>query len=226
MRNTTKERSRYIRCTTACALAGTVLIGQRASAQSTPELPADDHALVAQLLKRVEELEQQVKALRQSNSDVPQGDAVGTAEATSEQEPTAPADASGEMHDSDVPSGAGLKIRGFADIDFHTIQGDSAPNTFLLGQLDLLLTSRLSDEFSFVGEVVLEANEANAFGIDIERMMLQYAPSNYFKVSAGRYHTAIGYYNTAYHHGNWFQTTGARLSRFWTRQRFSDLAVC
>ena len=29
-------------------------------------------------------------------------------------------------------------------------------------------------------------------------------------MSLGRYHTAIGYYNTAYHHGTWFQTATGR----------------
>ena len=34
----------------------------------------------------------------------------------------------------------------------------------------------------------------------------------------GRYHTSIGYYNTAYHHGKWFQTAVGRPFLF----RFED----
>ena len=40
--------------------------------------------------------------------------------------------------------------------------------------------------------------------------MLQYSYNDYFNLSVGRYHTAIGYYNTAYHHSTWFQTTTGR----------------
>ena len=31
-----------------------------------------------------------------------------------------------------------------------------------------------------------------------------------FNVAVGRYHTAIGYYNNAYHHGKWLQTAAER----------------
>ena len=39
---------------------------------------------------------------------------------------------------------------------------------------------------------------------------MAYRPSRYFNISGGRYHTSIGYYNTAYHHGTWFQTATGR----------------
>jgi hypothetical protein len=41
-------------------------------------------------------------------------------------------------------------------------------------------------------------------------LLLQYSPNDLFKLSAGRYHTAIGYYNTAYHHSTWLQTATGR----------------
>ena len=40
--------------------------------------------------------------------------------------------------------------------------------------------------------------------------MLSYSPNDFFSASVGRYHTGIGYYNTAYHHGTWFQTATGR----------------
>ena len=46
--------------------------------------------------------------------------------------------------------------------------------------------------------------------MDLERYLLQFSPNDYFNVSAGRYHTAIGYYNTAYHHSTWLQTATGR----------------
>jgi len=50
----------------------------------------------------------------------------------------------------------------------------------------------------------------NTFNAKLERLMLSYSPSDFFSASVGRYHTGIGYYNTAYHHGTWFQTATGR----------------
>ena len=113
-----------------------------------------------------------------------------------------------------------LRIRGFGDISLH---GDTQPGdttSFSLGQLDLFVTSDVSDKFKFLSEIVFEAGptniygnvagEPNSFGVDIERYLLQYSHNDYFNISAGRVHTAIGYYNTAYHHSSWLQTTTGR----------------
>jgi hypothetical protein len=99
-----------------------------------------------------------------------------------------------------------LGIRAFGDVDFRSLQHDELPNTFHLGQLDLFLSSKLSDTLSVVGELVAEAGDDNVITADVERLLLQYTPNEYLSVSAGRYHTAIGYYNAAYHHGLIFQT--------------------
>jgi hypothetical protein len=53
-------------------------------------------------------------------------------------------------------------------------------------------------------------DQTNSLGVDIERYQLTYKQNEYFQISAGRYHSAIGYYNTAYHHGTWFGTATGR----------------
>jgi len=58
--------------------------------------------------------------------------------------------------------------------------------------------------------LILAANQQNQFTFEIHRLLLKYQPNDYFSLSVGRYHTAIGYYNTAYHHGSWFQTAADR----------------
>jgi hypothetical protein len=106
-----------------------------------------------------------------------------------------------------------LRIRGYTDVNLHgsTPKGDSASTTaFSLGQVNLFVTSDVSDKFKFLSEIVFEAGTDNVFGVDIERMLLTYSFNDYFNVSVGRYHTAIGYYNTAYHHSTWFQTATGR----------------
>jgi hypothetical protein len=79
-----------------------------------------------------------------------------------------------------------------------------------LGQLDLFITSQLADNWNVLAETVIEADDENHFGIELERLLLQYTPREYFNLAVGRYHTAIGYYNTAYHHGTWLQTAVGR----------------
>lgn len=118
-----------------------------------------------------------------------------------------------------------LRIRGFADVDLHGDNyhpagqpGDTT--SFSLGELNLFVTSDISDRFRFLSEIVFEAGPdntygvvqsgANEFGVDIERYLLTYSFNDYFNLSAGRYHTAIGYYNTAFHHSTWLQTTTGR----------------
>jgi hypothetical protein len=44
----------------------------------------------------------------------------------------------------------------------------------------------------------------------VERSILRYDFDDAIKVSVGRYHTPVGYWNTAFHHGTWLQTTVSR----------------
>jgi hypothetical protein len=113
-----------------------------------------------------------------------------------------------------------LRIRGFSDITFHgndhihdTPQCQAYtcfPSSFTIGQVNLFVTSDLSERFKFLSEIVFESDEFNNFGVDLERMLLQYSQNDYLNIAVGRFHTAIGYYNTAYHHSTWFQTTTGR----------------
>jgi hypothetical protein len=128
-----------------------------------------------------------------------------------------------------------LRIRGFGDISLHgdTQKGDTT--SFTLGQLDLFVTSDLSEKFRFLSEIVLEGGpdniygvtrgESNTFSVDVERYLLQYSLNDYLNISAGRGHTAIGYYNTAYHHSTWLQTTTDRPFLFEFEDRGGILPI-
>jgi hypothetical protein len=106
-----------------------------------------------------------------------------------------------------IPTGVpSLKIRGFSNILWSGSDQKGTTNSFALGQTDLFITSVLSRRIDMLSEVVFEADTSNNMGVDLERLLLRYSFNDYFKVSAGRYHTAIGFYNTAYHHSTWMQT--------------------
>lgn len=133
-----------------------------------------------------------------------------------------------------------LRIRGFGDVtlhgdNYHPSGQPGDKTAFSLGQLDLFVTSDVSDKFRFLSEIVFEAGPdniygqttgtANTFGVDVERYLLQYSHNDYFNLSAGRYHTAIGYYNTAYHHSTWLQTTTDRPLMFQFEDRGGILPI-
>ena len=105
-----------------------------------------------------------------------------------------------------------LVIKGFGDINYRYRGQDSedVPNTFSLGQLDLFMTSALSDSLSVLAEVVVESEDNESAKIEVERYQIKYSASDWLNVVLGRMHTALGHWNQTYHHGTWFQTTTSR----------------
>jgi hypothetical protein len=109
-----------------------------------------------------------------------------------------------------TPTYPTLQFHGFGDITYHadTLKGDH--NEVTLGEFDFFLSSQLSPDMSVLSETVISADETNFDGIEIERLMFSWTPSDYLNVDVGRYHTHVGYYNTEYHHGTWFQVATNR----------------
>jgi hypothetical protein len=231
--------------------------------QQADGAPAADKEMLQLLLKRIDQLEARVKQLEAEKqqgstvdsaaprrvvehlpgpssaaSDIPT--AVARQSAAS-QEPSSSAPDSDQTQSDNMMaermdvSKTLLRIRGFGDISLHgdTQKGDTT--SFSLGQLDLFVTSDVSDKFRFLSEIVFEGGpdkiygttegETNTFGVDVERYLLQYSHNDYFNLSAGRGHTAIGYYNTAYHHSSWLQTTTGRPFLFEFEDRGGILPV-
>ena len=117
-----------------------------------------------------------------------------------------------ELADADAATAAEPKFRVhlFGDVKFSAIDSTRARNGFALGQFDLFGQSQLSDRLSVLTEATLTALPRNTFNARLERLLVTYWANDRFIASAGRYHSSIGYYNTAYHHGSWFQTAVGR----------------
>src|SRR6267154_67832 len=80
-------------------------------------------------------------------------------------------------------------------------------------QFILHISSPLSEKVSVFGETSFTAQTtptATVYNVDVERLLIRYDYNDFFKLSFGRYHTPINYWNTAFHHGLWLQTTIAR----------------
>jgi hypothetical protein len=99
-----------------------------------------------------------------------------------------------------------LQIRGFGDVDFSATDQKGTNSGFNLGQLDLHLASALSQKISYFAEITFNAHPTD-YTLEVERSIIRYDYNDYFKLSFGRYHTPIGYWNTAFHHGAWLETT-------------------
>ena len=199
----------------------TILVALLASApalfaQQPASLPSDDHQLVMQLVQRVNELEAEVRRLRSAAPNT-------ILAATPAQAVVAPAPVAaptvaspsatqtmGSMPNMTLPDIPGLQFRGFTDVGFTDSNQKGAHSTFSEGAFNLFMTSKLSDHFSVLAELIFEFPPTNSISTDLERAEFHYTPSDYFNLTAGRFHTAIGYYNTAYHHASWLLPTVTR----------------
>jgi hypothetical protein len=124
--------------------------------------------------------------------------------------PSRPAGAqAGPAEDSGVAPT--LRIGGFSDINFFTTDEDDKTPTsgFQEGQFVLHFSSALSSRLSFFAELSLTARSTE-FRTEVERTILRYDHSDKLKISGGRYHTPANWWNTAFHHGLWLQTSTAR----------------
>src|SRR6266568_5082687 len=196
-----------------------ILAAGAAWGQSTP--PPDPTEQVKLLLERVQQLEKRVSELESKQGAAPASSlsaaSIPPAQQAAPQQTAAPA---GQEHqhggqeeqaavrqmETHFPS---LQIRGFGDVDYSATDQKGITSGFNLGQLDLHLASALSPKVSYFGEVTFNA-QPTGYTVEVERNIIRYDYNDHFKLSFGRYHTPIGYWNTAFHPGTWLQTTVER----------------
>jgi hypothetical protein len=81
---------------------------------------------------------------------------------------------------------------------------------FRLASVDLFALGRIAKKFYVLAEMAAEVNQFENWEFDVERLQLAYRFRDWLTVTAGRMHTNLGYYNTAFHHGSWLETPIAR----------------
>src|SRR6266849_6286791 len=190
-----------------------------ARAQTTPPDQAEQIRI---LLERVQQLEKRVAELETKTpaTPVPAAEVSANVPAAKKPETAEAAPAPGPMHQHEPTESQAttrqlearypsLQIRGFGDVNFSTTDQRGATSGFNLGQLDLHLASALSHKVTYFGELTFNA-QPTGYTVEVERSIIRYDYNDYFKLSFGRYHTPIGYWNTAFHHGAWLQTTISR----------------
>ncbi len=200
----------------AIAVSLIVFSAQGAAAQQPSSTdPNSEQDTIKMLLQRIDQLETRVKDLQAKQGVAaqpvpPQPVPAQPAQQSQDAMQNTPSEMPVGNESIRLGSGPSLKIRGFSDVFWSDSDQKGVTSSFALGQLDLFITSSLSRRIDMLSEVVFEADTNNIYGVDVERLLLRYSFNDYFKVSAGRYHTAIGFYNTAYHHSTWMQTATDR----------------
>jgi hypothetical protein len=208
---------------------------QRTMAQA---IDPQTQELIQKLLSRVDTLEKRIAELEKGTGPTPNSSSGATPSLAAQ--PQAGLSPGQAEHDHDTiprvtettaaPTYPSLKLTGFSDFNFAAsdLRGASGGfgaatllNThsgFQEGQFTLHFSSALSPRVSFFGELTLTARPdagagspaAPGFNPEVERAAIRFSQSDYLKVSFGRYHTPINYWNTAFHHGQWLQTTISR----------------
>src|SRR3974390_2949696 len=192
-----------------------------AKAQDSAEVVVVDKHTLQQMLQRIDELESRVNHLEAEKAessgtvipltDSSEGPTLSTRSShlVAETRPTPDPDPL-DSERMDVGRTL-LRIRGFGDFGLYTTNQRRGSAAFGMGELNLFVTSDLSDKAKFLSELIFENESSptivsNDFKVDVERALLQYSFDDHLKISMGLDHTAIGYYNTAYHHSAWMQT--------------------
>lgn len=190
-----------------------------AMAQSAEPSEAEN---IKALLQEVRELKARVAALEAKQAQPAAGEAARppAPEAARQAEPATvpPQSLTPEREFGIFP---GIKISGFGALSFKAT--DSRPpetallgfraganNSFAVGDTSLFLTSHLNSKAMVLGEITFSETAEQEFEVDVERLMLKYDFNDYLKMSFGRYHTAVSYYNQIFHHGQWLQTATDR----------------
>lgn len=97
----------------------------------------------------------------------------------------------------------------FGDVSVTGGDGDHDKTSFNLGALDLYSSHDVSENTSAFMEVVFE-DPGDGFIVDVERLWIKHAFKPSFALSAGRFHTPLGFWNYNYHHGVLIQDTVSR----------------
>jgi hypothetical protein len=200
------------------AFVGCWLLAGIANAQnSAPQgLASDDRETIQQLVQQVKQLQEKVAALESKQAATPVAvSAPETAAAT----PDAPDNSAAQIANfQDSHDVHGIRWHGFGEVNYKVLNQrqpelgnlgfvPGSAGNFYTGDFDLFLTSKLTEKASVLAEIVIGEGDAQSFDLELARALLKYDYNDHLRLSAGRYHTGVSYYNTTYHSGRFLQTT-------------------
>jgi hypothetical protein len=212
----------------ACSLLIPALLAAGFAGRAFAQTPPDQRT--AELLKKLEDLETNLAAIKAElaqrglvgpSSVAPSAALTGGSAPQASSEALAAASAiAADTSPADYHTLGPLEFRGYSDFSFgrpsfETLPSGGlpgSPQSFSLGDFDLFVNSRLTGHLSMLGELLITSDFTNQFNAEMDRLMLTYTANKYLKISAGKFHTAIGYYSNGFYRARYFQTaTGVPL---------------
>lgn len=106
-----------------------------------------------------------------------------------------------------VAPGVAVRVGGFADV---TLEGGAHLEKvdFQVGQLVGHATAAMPGNFSVFTEVTF--NSSPTWETRVERLLLSWERGDFLKLSLGRHHLPVTWWNSTFHHGLWLQTSARR----------------
>ncbi len=212
---------RRIRVVVAAAGATGVCAGAATSASAQTANPDPSvqelQRKLEQSLQRIDELSKRVQQLESQRKAPAAGSAqgAGTAAPASDSRIDDLASQLKQLSESvsRINNDTGVPLHGFIDVggrwysktDPNSI---NAANGFQEKAIDFYLNPEIAPRIKSLMEITLETSEyGQSPGIDFERLQVGYLFSDALTVWIGRFHTPLGYWNTAFHHGPQIQTS-------------------
>lgn len=189
---------------------------------------SDATETIKALMQEVQELKTEVAELRSAQAKLAEAlsaqqkkvepETAKPAEAHSIQEPPAQ---EGVRQPAEFSVPQGIKIQGFGQASYKATDArppetaffgfrHGANNSFGVGDLDLFVTSQLTEKTMVLSEIDFRETSDQVFDVNVERLLLKENFNDYFRVSVGRFHTSTSYYNSVFHHGDWLETAADR----------------
>jgi hypothetical protein len=100
-----------------------------------------------------------------------------------------------------------FRLGGFGDLEFHSSSEDR-PGGLDVAEIDLYSTAQLTDRLSALVEVLARRDHRDRLvtEVDLERLFVAYAPSDFVCIEAGQTHTGIVQWNDREHRSRLLQT--------------------
>lgn len=105
-------------------------------------------------------------------------------------------------HEIEDRSTFGWNLGLFGDVNYSTKSREHPHDSFHIHETSLYGTANYGERLNFLAEIAFEDEEA-----DIERIWAGYTFNDMLIIRAGKFHTAMGYWNKSYHHGRQLFTT-------------------
>ena len=114
------------------------------------------------------------------------------------------------------------RIRLYTDVGFGRPPQEKLPEgglqgskySFQMADIELFITSRLSDQWSVLADILFTSDFSNEFESETDRLLIQYSANNYFRVGFGKFNSGIGYYPNQFHRAKFYQIATGRPLMF------------